>query len=103
MLFVVLGVFFCKAHNRNRGKVIAIFINRNVLPALLVCLDFLSARHSDGSYGWQVIVFDHDQDARLCELDELAADAMAEAVSQGPQACVQVRLAPACSSCISPS
>ena len=47
---------------------------------------------SDDCPGWQVIVFDHDQDAKLCELDELAADAMAEAVSQGPQACVQVRL-----------
>ncbi len=41
-------------------------------------------------FGWQVIVFDHDHDAKLCEMDERAADAMAEAVSQGPQACVQV-------------
>lgn len=38
----------------------------------------------------QVIVVDHDKDSGLCHIDELAAEAVSNAIKSGAEACVSV-------------
>ena len=40
----------------------------------------------------QVVVVDHDKDSGLCYIDEVAAEAVSNAIKFGAEACVSVRL-----------
>lgn len=44
----------------------------------------------------QVIVVDHDKDSGLCSIDELAAEAVSNAIKFGAEACVHVSLSFCC-------